>query len=149
MYYRIESLNDLKRDLSCSVSDLDWHTDLTAIRKFYARFNNQVNPDEFGTYVGNPLAIIHDGDIVCFAIRLSFREGETEIGGVATVPDQRNKGYCKALISEMAFRILNQGNTATLTTEKTNLPMQKAAEAIGMKRLDVNDGAGKETDDEY
>ena len=142
VYYRIASLNDLKRDLSCSVSDLDWHTDLTAIRKFYAQFNNQVDPDEFGTYVGNPLAIIHDGNIVCFAIPLSFREDETEIGGVATVPDQRNKGYCKALISEMAFRILNQDNTATLTTEKTNLPMQKAAEAIGMKRLDVNDGAG-------
>ena len=31
---------------------------------------------------------------------LSFREGETEIGGVATVPDQRNKGYCKTLLSE-------------------------------------------------
>ncbi len=135
VYYRIESLKDLKRDLSCSVSDLDWHADLAAIRKFYARFNHPVNPDEFGEYVGNPLAIIHDGDIVCFAIPLSFRKGETEIGGVATVPDQRNKGYCKALISEMAFRILDKGNTASLTTEKNNLPMRKAAEAIGMKRL--------------
>ena len=28
---------------------------------------------------------------------------ETEIGGVATVPEQQNKGFCKALISEMAF----------------------------------------------
>ena len=135
VYYRMESPKDLKRDLFFSVSNLDWHADLTAIRKFYARFNNAVNPDEFDEYVGNPLAIIQDGDIVCFAIPLSFREGETEIGGVATVPDQRNKGYCKALIAEMAFRNLSQGNAVTLTTEKTNLPMQKAAEAIGMKRL--------------
>ena len=136
VYYRIESLNDLKRNATHSVSDLDWHKDLSLIQKFYVRFgNNQINPDEFEQYVGNPLAIIMDGDIVSFAIPLSFRDGETEIGGVATVPDQQNKGYCKALISEMAFRILNEGKTATLTTEKTNLAMQKAAEAIGMKRL--------------
>ena len=136
VYYRIESLKDLKRDLSCSVSDLDWHADLALIQRFYARFgNSRINPDEIGQYVGNPAAIMHDGEIISFAIPLSFRDGETEIGGVATVPDRQNKGYCKALISEMAFRILNEGKIATLTTEKTNLAMQKAAEAIGMKKL--------------
>lgn len=70
-----------------------------------------------------------------FAIPLSFREGETEIGAVATVPEQRNKGFCKALISEMALRILNNGKAATLTTEQENLPMRAAAAAIGMKEL--------------
>ena len=133
VYYRIESVNDLKRSAACSVSSLDWHADLALIRRFYARFGNHaVDPDEFDRYVGNPLAILHDGEIVSLAIPLSFRDGETEIGGVATVPDQRNKGCCKALLSEMAFRILNDGKAATLTTEKTNLPMRKAAEAIGM-----------------
>ncbi len=135
VYYRIESLNNLKRDLSFPVSGLDWHADLTAIRRFYARFNHPIDPDKFGKEVGNPMAIVRDGDIVCFAIPLSFRQGETEIGGVATIPDQRNKGCCKVLIAEMAFRILDQGKVATLTTEKSNLPMQKAAEAIGMKHL--------------
>lgn len=135
VYYRIESLDDLKRFLSSSVSSLDWRADLSLIQRFYDRFGSQINPDEFEQYVGNPLAIIIDGDIVSFAIPLSFREGETEIGGVATAPDKQNKGYCKALISEMAFRILDKGKAATLTTEKTNLPMQKAAEAIGMKQL--------------
>ena len=135
VYYRIESIKGLKRSMSCSVSDLDWRADLAVIQKFYALFGHSVHPDEFDAYVGNPLAIMEDGDIVCFAIPLSFRPGETEIGGVATVPDRRNKGYCKALLSETAFRILKKGNAATLTTEKNNLPMQKAAEAIGMKRL--------------
>ena len=136
VYYRIESLNDLKRLLSSSVSNLDWRADLPLIQSFYARFgNHQINPDELEPYVGNPLAVIIDGDIVSFAIPLSFREGETEIGGVATAPEQQNKGFCKALISEMAFMILDKGKVATLTTEKTNLPMQKAAEAIGMKQL--------------
>ena len=135
VYYRIDSLSDLKRFPSCSVSSLDWHADLAMIQRFYARFNHAVNPDEFDRHVGSPLAIIQSGDIVSFAIPLSFREGETEIGGVATVPDMRNKGYCKVLISEMAFRILEQGKAATLTTEKDNLPMRRAAEWIGMKLL--------------
>ena len=133
VYYRIESLNDLKHNPSCSVRDLDWYADLTLIRRFYARFNsNPVNPDEFDSYVGNPLAVIVNGEIVSFAIPLSFRDGETEIGGVATVPDQRNKGYCKELISELAFKALEKGKAATLTTEKSNLSMRRAAEAIGM-----------------
>lgn len=120
--------------MSCPVCDLDWRADLAMIRRFYARFGSAVHPDEIPRYAGNPLAIVQDGDIVSFAIPLSFREGETEIGGVATVPERQNKGFCKALISEMAFRILEEGKAAALTTEKTNLPMQKAAEAIGMKR---------------
>ncbi len=135
VYYRISSLTDLNRDGSRTVSSLDWFADLEMIRRFYARFNSTVRPDEFGPHVGNPLAIIQDGDIISFAIPLSFREGETEIGGVATVPGRRNEGYCKALLSEMAFRILEEGKAVTLTTEKTNLPMQKAAEGIGMKRI--------------
>ena len=133
VYYRMDSIKDLKRFASGIVSSLDWHADLPLIRRFYARFSSRpVDPDELAGYVGNPLAIVQDGEIVSFAIPLSFRDGETEIGGVATVPDRRNKGCCKALISELAFRILNSGKAVTLTTEKTNLPMRKAAEAIGM-----------------
>ena len=125
VYYRLGSLKDLKRYSSGFIRNLDWYADLPLIRRFYARFSSDpVNPDEFGPHVGKPLAVVLDGEIVSFAIPLSFHEGETEIGGVATVPDHRNKGYCKALISEMAFRILNEGKTATLTTEKTNLSMQ-------------------------
>jgi len=135
VYYRIDSIGSLKRFTTGSVSGLDWHADLAVIRRFYARFGSQINPDELDPYVGNPLAVIRDGEIISFAIPLSFREGETEIGGVATVPEEQNKGYCKALISEMAFRILENGKAATLTTEKANLPMQKAAGAIGMTRL--------------
>ena len=132
--YRLDSAKELKHDISCAVRDLDWHKDLEVIRRFYARFTDvQINPDEFDQAVGAPLAIMDENDIISFAIPLSFREGETEIGGVATVPEQRNKGFCKALISEMASRILGSGKSVTLTTERTNLPMQAAAAAIGMK----------------
>ena len=123
VYYRLDSAADLKRGAPCVVRELDWHRDLEAIRRFYARFTDTpVNPDEFGPEVGSPLAVMDEGDIVSFAIQLSFREGETEIGGVATVPERRNKGFCKALLSETAFRILDGGKAATLTTERENLP---------------------------
>ena len=136
VYYRLDSAKELKRYASRAVRELDWHRDLAAIQRFYARFTEKpINPDEFDRTVGAPLAVIEENEIASFAIPLSFHEGETEIGGVATVPERRNKGCCKALISEMASRILDQGKAATLTTEQTNIPMQKAAEATGMRRL--------------
>ena len=134
VYYRIDSLEDLKRDSSREVCGLDWHGDLEVIRRFYARFTDvPFSHDDSDRTIGNPMAILTDGEIVSFAVPFFFHEGETEIGGVATVPERRNEGLCKALISEMAFRILEQGKTATLTTEKDNFPMRAAAEAIGMK----------------
>ena len=136
VYYRFDSIKELKHDAACTVRDLDWHKDLAVIQKFYARFTDApINPDEFDQTVGSPSAIMDENGIISFAIPLSFREGETEIGAVATVPEQRNKGFCKALISEMALRILNNGKAATLTTEQENLPMRAAAAAIGMKEL--------------
>lgn len=136
VYYRLDSIKELKRDAACAVRDLDWHKDLPAIQKFYARFTDTpINPDEFDQTVGSPSAIMDENGIISFAVPLSFREGETEIGAVATVPEQRNKGFCKALISEMAFRILDNGKAAALTTEQENLPMRAAAAAIGMREL--------------
>ena len=136
VYYRLDSLKDLKGDASCAVRDLDWQKDLDAIRRFYARFTDApFTPDESDRTVGAPLAVMDENGIVSFAVPFSFHEGETEIGAVATVPEQRNKGFCKAILSEMAFRILNSGKAAVLTTEKNNLAMRAAAAAIGMKEL--------------
>ena len=136
VYYRLDSAGELKHDTPYAVRELDWHKDLAVIRQFYARFTDaQINPDELDQAIGAPLAIMDENEIISFAKPLSFRDGETEIGGVATIPEQRNKGFCKALISEMAFRILDSGKAVTLTTENTNLSMRAAAKAIGMKEL--------------
>ena len=137
VYYRLDSIKDLKHRTDCIVRDLDWHKDLAVIRKFYARFTDTSNnPDELDQTVGAPLAIMNENEIVSFTIPFSFHEGEIEIGGVATIPEQRNKGFCKTLISEMAFRILSNGKAAVLTTERTNVPMRAAAKAIGMREIE-------------
>ena len=136
VYYRICPGAEVRRDARFTVRELDLHRDPALIRRFYARFGGEpVDPDAFPAYVGSPLAILAEGEIVCFAIPLSLREGETEIGGVATVPERRGEGLCKALIAEMASRILAQGLTAVLTTHRDNLPMRAAAEGIGMERF--------------
>ena len=136
VYFRLDSIKALKHDAAYIVCDLDWYNDLAVIRRFYARFTDTpIHPDEFDQTVGSPMAIMDENEIISFAIPLSFREGETEIGGVATIPEQRNKGFCKALISEMAYRILGNGKAVTLTTEPSNAPMRAAAKAIGMREL--------------
>ena len=136
VYYRLDSMKDLRHFTNGAVRELDWRKDLAVIQKFYARFTDvPVHPDEFDQTAGAPLAIMNGNEIVCFTIPFSFHEGETEIGGVATLPEQRNKGFCKALISEAAFRILSSGKAAVLTTERTNAPMRAAAGAIGMREI--------------
>lgn len=136
VYYRMRPGAVTKRNPRFPVSGLDWRRDLAAIRRFYARFTDTpIDPDTLDPTVGNPLAILLEGEVVSFAIPLSLREGEIEIGGVATVPECRNRGYCQVLIAEMARRILEQGLTAVLTTHRDNLPMRAAAEAAGMERF--------------
>ena len=52
------------------------------------RFSDtQINPDEFDQAIGDPLVIMDENEIISLAIPLSFRTGETEIGGVATIPE--------------------------------------------------------------
>ncbi len=136
VYYRIKPGGTPKRDPRLPVTELDWRRDLALIRGFYARFTDTpFDPDALPPRTGNPLAILSEGRIVSFAIPFPFREGEIEIGGVATVPECRNRGYAGALVAEMAFRILGQGLAAVLTTHRDNLPMRAAAGAAGMERF--------------
>ena len=134
VYYRMAPGTEPKRGPLLPVTELDWHGDLALIRRFYARFTGTpFDPDALPPNTGNPLAILAEGEIASFAIPFSFREGETEIGGAATLPEYRNKGYGQALVAEMASRILREGLAAVLTTHRDNLPMRAAAEAAGME----------------
>ncbi len=63
---------------------------------------------------------------------MKINENELQIGAVATLPTERNKGYCKVVVSVAVERILSLGYTAKLTTKNNNIAMQKVAKAIGM-----------------
>lgn len=133
VYFRLDSSADLLHYPSENLRALDWHADLETIRRFYRHFTNDIiDPPDDGDGCGEPLAIIVNGEIASFAIPFSFKEGEIEIGAAATLPQYQNRGFCRAVISGMARRILARGLVATLTTGSTNYAMRAAAKAIGM-----------------
>lgn len=137
VYFRLDALGLLNHSSSPAVQELDWYDDIAKIQRFYAHWTSDlIDPAENDDIVGNPLAIILHDEIISFAIPFSFHEGELEIGAVATIPAYQNQGYCKALISELAYRILKKGMIATLTTRKENVPMRAAALSIGMQQIE-------------
>ncbi len=79
VYYRMDSLSELRDVPALPVSALNRRKDLDPIRRFYARFGHTVDPDGFGPYVGSPLALLRDGGIVCFAIRRSKRRAPLRV----------------------------------------------------------------------
>ena len=59
-----------------------------------------------------------------------------QIGAVFTAGEERGKGYCKAVVSELCSRIIARGKTPTLMVTKTNIPAVKAYSALGFKHYD-------------
>ena len=139
IYFRLDSALDLVSFTNDSIHELDWHADLPMIQRFYRHWGDDEEdiqpPNESEREIGNPIALVRGDDILSFSIFFYFREGEVEIGAVATLPSEQNKGYCRRVISKAARRILASGRCATLTTRSHNLAMQAAATAIGMKRI--------------
>ena len=139
IYFRLDSASDLVSFPDDGIQELDWHVDLPMIQRFYRHWDDGGEdiqpPNEDEREIGNPIALVQGGDILSFAAFFYFREGEVEIGAVATLPSEQNKGYCRRVISEAARRILDSGRCATLTTKSHNLAMQAAATAIGMKQI--------------
>ena len=140
VYFRLDSAADLIPSPDDDVRVLDWHADLLMIQRFYRHWLKDGDediqpPTEAEREVGDPIALVRGGDILSFAILFHFKDGEIEIGAVATLPSEQNKGFCRRVISEAARRILDTGKSAALTTGSRNFAMQSAARAIGMREI--------------
>ena len=141
IHFRLDSTSELVSYPTNDIRELDWHEDLLMIQRFYRYWLPKEHEDiqppaEDEQEVGNPIALVRNDEILSFAIPFSFKEGEIEIGAVATSPSEVNKGYCRRVICEMARRILDSGMCATLTTGPDNLAMRAAARSIGMREID-------------
>ncbi|MBE6082647.1 MULTISPECIES: GNAT family N-acetyltransferase [Tissierellales] len=77
-----------------------------------------------------------NGKIVAQACIQTYTPKINQIGGVYTVQDERNKGYCKAIVSEICRRIVERGKLPTLSVVKNNLPAVKAYTSLGFKNYD-------------
>lgn len=133
--FKISDISELHRFADSNVKILDWQKDFELINQFYKDgffiYDLLKNdPDEFESL--GTAAYVKDGKILSLADIMKIKENELQIGAVATLPAERNKGYCKAVVSAAAERILSLGYAAQLTTKNNNIAMQKVAKAIGM-----------------
>lgn len=80
--------------------------------------------------------LLKDGKIVAQANIQTTTDKINQIGGVYTSEEERGKGYCKAVVSEMCSRIIARGKLPTLMVVKKNTPAVKAYNALGFKHFD-------------
>lgn len=77
-----------------------------------------------------------DDKMVAQACVQTYTPQINQIGGVYTIKDERGKGYCKAIVSEMCGRIIAKGKIPTLSVKKNNIPAVKAYTALGFEHYD-------------
>jgi GNAT superfamily N-acetyltransferase len=59
-----------------------------------------------------------------------------QIGGVFTLREERGKGYCKAIVSELCQRIIARGKIPTLIVRNDNIPAIRAYNSLGFTHFD-------------
>ena len=77
--------------------------------------------------------LLKDNEIVAQACIQTTTSMLSQIGAVFTPFEQRNKGYCKAVVSEICSRIVSRGKTPTLMVRKDNIPAVKAYCSLGFE----------------
>ncbi len=77
-----------------------------------------------------------NGKIVAQACIQTYTPRINQIGNVYTAEEERGKGYCKAIVSELCRRIIARGKIPTLLVKKKNIPAIKAYTAVGFEPYD-------------
>ena len=77
-----------------------------------------------------------DGKLVAQACIQTYTPAINQIGGVYTTADERGKGYCKAVVSEICRRIVDRGKMPALSVKKENMPAVRAYNALGFEHYD-------------
>ena len=82
------------------------------------------------------LFVLKDGKVVATGCIQTTTDKIGQIGGVYTTPNERGKGYCRAVVSELCKRIIERGKTPTLMVRKNNTPAVRAYEFLGFEYYD-------------
>jgi uncharacterized protein len=78
-----------------------------------------------------------DGDrVVALASIQAATPSINQIGSVYTWSEERGKGYCKAVVSELCRRIQERNKLPALFVKKNNVPAVKAYTALGFEHYD-------------
>lgn len=77
-----------------------------------------------------------DGKMVAYASIQAYTDSISQIGSVYTAEDERGKGYCKAVVSELCSKIESRNKMPTLFVRKNNVPAVKAYSSLGFGYFD-------------
>lgn len=77
-----------------------------------------------------------EGRMVAQACVQTYTPQINQIGSVYTIEEERGKGYCKAVVSEICRKIIAKGKVPTLSVKKNNVPAVKAYTALGFEHYD-------------
>lgn len=77
-----------------------------------------------------------DGKMVAQACVQTYTPKINQIGSVYTTKEDRGKGYCKAVVSEICRRIIAKGKIPTLSVKKNNTPAVMAYTTLGFDHYD-------------
>jgi predicted GNAT family acetyltransferase len=92
--------------------------------------------DEDTSLGDNFTFLLKDGEIKAQASIQTSTNKLTQIGSVYTLNSERNKGYCKAIVSEVCKRIESLGKLPALLVRKNNTPAINAYKALGFTHYD-------------
>jgi predicted GNAT family acetyltransferase len=79
-------------------------------------------------------ALVQGELMIAKAAVWTYSDTAWELAAVSTLPDQRGRGYAKAVCSFATAHILGAGRTATCHTARTNAAMIRVAESLGYRR---------------
>lgn len=85
---------------------------------------------------GKALIAAIGGKLVAYASIQTYTDSINQIGSVYTAVEERGKGYCKAVVSELCDTIIAGGKTPTLFVKKNNTPAVRAYTALGFEHFD-------------
>lgn len=83
--------------------------------------------------LGRFIGIKQDGKLIAMAGERMHMPGFREVSGVCTHPDHRGRGYAGALMSVVAKRILDEGDTPFLHAYATNEAAIGIYERLGFR----------------
>ena len=136
------------RPTDCSrVRWLDWENDYPLARACWpqdaplSREDWEQNRLEGFRYC----AIVEQEAIVALAAVWTYSQTHWEVAAVSTAPAFRQRGCGKAVVSFITAHILEQGRTATILADDSNVAMLKTAQSVGFYRSDERGKAKSET----
>lgn len=136
------------RPTDCShVRWLDWENDYPLAQAYWpqdpplSREDWEQNRAEGFRYC----ALVEQGSIAALAAVWTFSQTHWEVAAVSTAPAFRRRGYGKAVVSFVTAHILEQGRTATISTDESNVAMLKTALSVGFYHSDERGRVRSET----